>query len=163
MVVGNTMGRMADSPPETGNYVQAKQFRVPASLVRTHLLDLLANGRRTFDIGRSDEGHEQVRQMLLLGGRYARRPDGSLDSSGSTSDDLTLARELVSLVPWRVDELRDTRDMQKWAQWASDVLTRVEEEIPLEEFPDKDKRFVQEELLPLLRTISSQPLDEPGE
>lgn len=159
-MIVNAMGIEQPKPEE---FERAKQYRVPANLVSTHLLDLFANGRRTFDLDESIEAHNQVRQMLLLGGRYARRPDRSLDSSGSTSDDLRLAEELFSLVPWHIEELRQTKDMQEWAQWASHVLTLVEGATALEAFAEPDQRFAREELLPLLQALSAQPPDEPGE
>jgi hypothetical protein len=149
--------------PKHGELELAKQYRVPANLVRTHLLDLFANGRRTFDLDESVDAHEQVRRMLLLGGRYAQRPDRSLDSSGSTSDDLRLAEELVSLVPWRIKELREHKDMQEWARWASEVLSLIEAGAAFEDFPEPEQRFAREELLPLLQAISEQPPDEPSE
>jgi hypothetical protein len=127
-------------------------------------LDLLAHGQRTFDLSEPDSGHDDVRQMLLLGGRYAPPPEGELDSTGSTSEDLTLARELTRLVPARTSMFRDKPlNMRDWVDWADRVLTVVQNKQPLTALNASEQVFAREELRPFLEHILSLPPGEPVE
>jgi hypothetical protein len=139
-----------------------KEYRVPANLVHTHLLDLLSHGRRTFDLGHA-EANSEIRDMLLVGGRYAKQPDGSLDSTGSTSETLTLASEVALLASRRARSPDRDFNLRDWAQRAGVVLSRLEENATLEQLSASEHAFIREEFLPFLEAILALPPDEPHE
>lgn len=138
------------------NCVHLREFRVPAAVVHSHLIDLLINERRTFGT-RSPETPAPIKRMILIGGRYAPSPGGALDSSGSTPEDLTLARELAALIVKRLGVSPDKFDMAKWSDRAMSVIDRAER--PDAQLNDlgSDLVFTREQLVPVLATIADLP------
>lgn len=144
---------------------QLASYSVPASVIHSHLVDLLAHGRRTFDQD-EPEPPRPILHLLDVGGRFSPRIGGELDSSGSTSQDLSLAQELTRVVhDVEIQQgARDERlDMQDWTRSALDVIIRVEQPSATLEDLAELRPFAERSVLRVLECIMDLPVRAPAE
>jgi len=135
-------------------------FRVPASIVYSHLVDFLENGRRTF--GTSLEGpHEPIRHVFSIGKRLGPAPDGQFDfTSDSTTEQLSLAKELRELVIIGNNvEDRSSLRLSDWAAKALGIIEKVEGDpgVTRQDLDPEQIAFAKEKLAPVLHTIADLP------
>lgn len=95
------------------------------------------------------EGLRTIERLLDLGARFGERPDGSLDASGSSPDQVDLAGALTRLIPNESKEAEGF-DVQTWANLAKRVLKSFEMGRSWKQFTPVEQSFITAELEPFL-------------
>lgn len=103
------------------------------------------------------EGLRTIRNLVDLGTRYGAPPEGNLDVTSSTPEQIDLA---VSL---RRHLIPSEQNIQRWAQTAVAILTKLETVSAWDEMTDEEMAFVQGELEPFLKRLLELPPEEPQE
>ncbi len=159
MVVPSSSSTDESRSPSLDELVLMRGFRVPASIVYSHLLDFLENGRRTF--GTSTDGPpEPIRHVFDIGKRLGPAPDGQLDdTSSSTTEHLSLAKELRELVIIGNNvEDRSSLRLSDWAAEALGIIEKVEKPgVTRQDLDLEQLTFAKEKLAPVLHTIADLP------
>jgi hypothetical protein len=94
-----------------------------------------------------------IRNLINLGSRFGRGPDGNLDVTGSTPEQIDLFIELEDLLPGNIEEIQaadGTVEVSKWSGIATGILERFEAEAAWNDFEPKQREFVDVELEPFL-------------
>jgi hypothetical protein len=142
----------------------AEDFRSAAGEVRLQLSDVSHNGTLAEPPGSAERASvRSLLDLLQIGGRYAVRPNGSLDTSGSSPETLDLAGRLTTLVPGELKRVKDSRgrlDMRIWSRLASETLESVRAGQSWDEFGAEKREFVTKELLPFLTKLLDQSPEE---
>jgi hypothetical protein len=135
---------------------QASEYRAVASAVKSWLVDLqLSEAHPIDELTRGRIG--TVQEMLAVG--QFSNGQGELDTYMSTPDKLDLAKDLVTYVPPAV-KASPNFTMRDWAGHALQVLEAVKNGADWADL-EADHAFIEDELVPLLRSVASLPPEEP--
>lgn len=144
---------------------QAADYRSVAGSVHTQLVDTRLNqGKPTRPVDRYAQRRlETIKQLLQVGQRFARNPDGSLDRvRAATPEKLTLARQLVDLVPKKLPPYDNGGfAMKDWTQRAVSVLDVLATGKGWQDLNLDDVRFIEVELEGFLENLLSLPPEKP--
>lgn len=110
------------------------------------------------------QGIETIRNLVILGSRFGHDPNGNLDVTGSTPEQIDLVEELEGLLPGQIPTVKnenDGVDLRKWSELAGSVLDRLEKEASWDSLPPAQKEFIETELEPfLIKLLNVVPEDE---
>lgn len=109
------------------------------------------------------QGIETIRSLIRLGDRFGHDPEGHLNFTGSTPEEIDLVKQLERLLPGRIEEVRGSKgiDLRKWSTLAGATLDSFEQEAKWDELPTAQREFIEEELEPfLIRLLNVAPENE---
>jgi hypothetical protein len=140
-------------------------FSSAAGDVRMQVAEMHTYGRPAAPVTAVERRSVQaIRQLVELGARFGERPDGSLDVTGSSPEQIDLASALGHLIPNRLDTYKtDGRlDIRRWAETANSVLAAVERGAAWDELDVDSQRFVVQELEPFLVSLLNETRVDPA-
>lgn len=139
----------------------AAAYRSIAGSVRMQLLDTrLGNGlptRPLDDYAKRRLG--TIKNLLQVGNRFSGKPHGSLDMRSATPEKMSLALDIEELVPWKLPDYEQEKDMQGWTQRAVGIIDAMAAADQSKFKADMD--FVELELEGFLEAILRLPPERP--
>jgi hypothetical protein len=112
------------------------------------------------------EGLRTIRQLVDLGARFGQPPEGNLDVTGSSPEQIDLAASLEELIPGEWEDATTESgkiDVPHWAKVAVEVLKEFEGGTSWDGLSEDNRRFVVEELDPFLKRLLEQPAEDSEE
>jgi hypothetical protein len=140
-------------------------FSSPAGDVRLQIAVTRAMGEPIGPVTAVEQqGLSTIRELINLGSRFHHDPEGNLDVTGSTPEQIDLVVELERMLPGELESIRGDEgvDIRKWSEAADGVLKRFEEATSWRRFEPAEREFIDRELEPFLVRLLNVP-DEDDE
>jgi hypothetical protein len=110
------------------------------------------------------QGIDTIRNLVILGSRFGHDPNGNLDVTGSTPEEIDLVEELKGLLPGKLPIIKSPSgeiDLRKWSELAGTVLDQLKAEAKWQSLAPEQREFVEAELEPfLIKLLDVAPKDE---
>lgn len=145
-------------------------FSSTAGDVRLQIAQIRYTGKPARPVTEAElEEFRIISGLFDLGTRYGQPPEGNLDISGSSPEQIDLASALAELIPNEISVERERLtteerfDVRKWAAEAKRVLGKLEGDSCWDQLDSWEQEFVILELEPFLQALIEEPAEEPEE